>query len=79
VVMSSSWQTAGGQLGCHWHQTDETQPPYRSRWMQDGYGKGPQQASPLMLALDWTRVSPFAGKGWFERMLDGLLPDRPRQ
>jgi hypothetical protein len=69
----SAWRTDVGRLTCRWEAT-ELQSPYCPPWMGDASTAFHEEVvSPLILALDFTRLSSFAGKGWFERMLGGLI------
>jgi len=70
----SVWQTDVGRLTCRWDDDTELQSPYCPPWMGDvSTAFHDEVVSPLAVALDFTRLSPFAGKGWFERMLEGLI------
>jgi len=71
--VKSSWQGEAGRLVCRWAETKELQVPYDAPWIHDASQTAPhaEGVSPLAVALDFTRLSPLAGKGWFERALGG--------
>jgi hypothetical protein len=81
LSVKCAWQIGVGGLTCRWDEATELQSPYCPPWMKDTStaALNEELVSPLVLALDFTRLSPFAGKGWFERMLEGFvdLPTRP--
>ena len=74
--VSSSWHTEAGRLVCRWGEASDMRLPYDPPWIRDASriaspGAG---ASPLVLALDFANnLSPLAGRGWFERLLEGLI------
>ena len=74
---TSSWQTSPNGLKCQWRGIADL-PAYDAPWMHAALTAPPSAGfSRLLLALDWTRLSPLAGRGWFERLLGGASPFRP--
>jgi hypothetical protein len=73
-AIGSSWRTEGGRLICRWPEAKQMQVPYNPPWMQDVSKSSPhnESVSPLVLELDFNRLSVFAGRGWFERSLGGF-------
>jgi hypothetical protein len=77
LSIGGSWQTEVGRLVCRWYAANEVQLPYNPSWMRDASQTVSPAAcvSPLVLALDFANnLSPFAGRGWFERALEGFIP-----
>jgi hypothetical protein len=73
--IKTSWGTEAGQLVGRWSEGRDVQLPYNPPWMRDAAKAAPhrEEASALVLELDFlNRLSPFAGRGWFERMLGGF-------
>jgi hypothetical protein len=70
-----SWGTEADHLAGRWSEDKDLQVPYNPPWMQDAANTAPRReaASPLVLALDFARLSPF-GRGWLERALEGFTP-----
>ena len=68
-TIRGSWQTAAGQLICRWSTPRQVQVSYKPPWMQNASETSHTEgASPM----DFTRLSPLAGRGWFERTLEGF-------
>jgi hypothetical protein len=61
------------QLVGRWSEAVDIQAPYNPPWMRDAAKTALhwEDVSPLVLALDFRRLSPF-GRGWFERALEGF-------
>ena len=75
--INGSWQTQGGRLVCRWFDANDVPFPHNSPWIRDAWTTAYPAAcaSTLMLALDFANnLSPFAGRGWFERSLEGFVP-----
>jgi hypothetical protein len=73
-VIRSSWQTEANRLICRWSEAKEERFPYNPPWIQEAFKTPPhrERVSPLVLELDFRRLSPLAGRGWFERALEGF-------
>lgn len=75
-TLGTSWQTEGSGLICRWYD-EEAHLPYRPFWMRDASvtSRSNEGISTVVRELDFTRLSPFAGKGWFERVMgSGMRP-----
>jgi hypothetical protein len=73
-TIKSSWQREAGRLICRWSEAKELPVPYSLPWIQDAFKttSHAEGVSPLVLALDFTRLGPLGGRGWFERALGGF-------
>lgn len=77
-TIKSSWQTEADRLICRWSEAKEVQVPYNPPWIQDA-SKTTSHAegvSPLVLELDFTRLSPFAGRGMVRARLGSKMWSR---
>jgi hypothetical protein len=75
-AVETSWGTDADHLESRWSEAKDVQVPYRPPWMRDAANAAPHQeaVSPLVQELDFlNRLSPFAGRGWFERALEGFI------
>jgi hypothetical protein len=72
-AIKTSWGTEADHLVGRWSEADDIQVPYNPPWMRDTAKIAPhrEDVSPLVLALDFRRLSPF-GRGWFERAWEGF-------
>ena len=72
-AIKTSWGTEAGLLVGRWSEARDMKVPYSPLWMRDAARTAPDReaVSPLVLALDFRRLSPF-GRGWFERALEGF-------
>jgi hypothetical protein len=71
-AIKTSWGTEADHLVGRWSEAKDVQVPYNPPWMRDAANTAPhrEDVSPLVLELDsLNRLSPFAGRGWFERAL----------
>ena len=62
-AMEASWGREADHLVSRWSEAMDRQVPYNPPWMRDAAKTTPHReaVSPLVLALDFTRLSPFAG------------------
>jgi hypothetical protein len=72
MAVSSSWGTEGGHLVSRWSASLAREGQYDAPWIRQTPGAQLEPVSALALALDFTRLSTWAGKGWFERALSPL-------
>jgi len=72
-ALKTSWGTEADHLAGRWSEAVDIEVPYNPPWMRDAAYTGTHReyVSPLVLALDFRRRSPF-GRGWFERALEGF-------
>lgn len=74
-AIKTSWGTEADHLVGRWSEAKDVQVPYNPPWMRDAANTAPHReaVSPLVEELDFLNgLSPFAGRGWFERALEGL-------
>ena len=64
-VLKISWENEAEHLVCKWSVAEDVRFPYKALWMQDCTELPPSKLSPLLAVLDFRRLSPFGGKGWF--------------
>ena len=75
-AIRTSWGTEADHLVSRWFEGMDVQVSYHPPWMRDAPNTihHPEAVSPLVRELDFlNRLSPFAGRGWFERALEGLI------
>jgi hypothetical protein len=72
-TIKTSWGTEADHLVSWWSEATDIQVPYNPPWMRDAAKTTPRRenVSPLVLALDFRRLSPF-GREWFVRTLEGF-------
>jgi hypothetical protein len=71
-AIKTSWGTEADHLVGRWSESTDVQVPFSQPWMREAASTAPhlEDVSPLLLELDFlNRLSPFAGRGWFERLL----------
>ena len=74
-AIKTSWAREAGHLVGRWSEAKPMQVPYNPPWLRDAANPVPhrEDVSPLVLELDFlNRLSPFAGRGWFERAFEGF-------
>lgn len=75
-AIKTSWGTEADHLVSRWFETKDVQLPYNPPWMQHAANTAPhlEAVSPLVRELDFlNNLSPLAGRGWFERALEGFI------
>jgi hypothetical protein len=81
LAIQTSWGIEADHLVSRWSEAMDVKVPYNPPWMRDPAKTAPRPGagSPLEQELNFlNRLSPFAGRGWFERALEGLIPPSRR-
>ena len=61
--MKASWQREANRLVCHWSETG-LPAGYTPPWMRTAEASAQPKSVPPAF-LDFTRLSPFAARGWY--------------
>src|SRR5580704_17342018 len=80
-AIKTLWGTEADHLVGRWSDGRDVLVPYNPPWRRDAAQAAPhrEEVSPLVLELDFTRLSPFAGRGCFERALGGFISQSARR
>jgi hypothetical protein len=74
-AIKTSWGREADRLVGRWSEANDVQVRYNPPWIRDAAHTAPHREdfSPLVLELDFlNRLSSFAGRGRFERALEGF-------
>ena len=61
--MKVAWRCQKGRLVCQWSEVG-ARVPYSPPWMQAAGNVNPSAPAPAF--LDFTRLSPFGGRRWYD-------------